>query len=298
MQSDIIFINSYDRVSGSTDNFTINVSNQIKSSIHYDKIALVNCSIPKSYYLINNTSNELIINEAGVDKYVYIQNGNYSLLSLCSYLNTSTNLSQYGTIYTYNFNPNIQTGKITITVSGNSGNNVIFKFSNDNNPALIIGFNEINYTFNSSITSPNICNLELTNSISICCDIVETEILFNITPNVLAYNYINYQNNSLDITSKKISKQITNNIRFYLVDNISNKAINLNGVNMSLSIVLITSDIKNTYYKVQLEDYLLNNYLKKIEMEKSELSKLIDKPIEKSNDKSIEKPNNKNYNLL
>lgn len=272
MNTDIIFINSYDRTIGSSDNFTVNISNQLKSNHEYDKISLVNCSIPKSYYLINNTSNELIINENGIDKYVYIQNGNYSLLSLCSWLNTATNLSPYGVSYLYNFNPNIQTGRITITVTGNSGNNVIFKFSNDNNPALILGFDEIQYTFNSSITSPNICNLELTNSISICCDVVENAILFSITPNVLSYNYINYQNNSLENTSKKINRQIRNNIKIYLLDNISGKSINLNGVNMSLSIVLFSSDIKNVYYKVKLEEYLLNNYMKKLDIDKNELN--------------------------
>jgi hypothetical protein len=278
MITDIIFINSYDRTIGSSDNFTVNISNQLKSNHDYEKISLVNCSIPKSYYLINNTSNELIINESGIDKYIYIQNGNYSLLSLCSWLNNSANLSPYGIIYTYNFNPNIQTGKITISVTGNSGNNVIFKFANDNNPGLILGFEEeINYTFNSNIISPNICNMELTNSISICSDIVENEILFSITPNVLAYNYINYQNNSLDITSKKINRQIRNNIRIYLLDNISGKAINLNGVNMSLSIVLFSSDIKNVYYKVKLEEYLLNNYMKKLDLEKKDLNSILDK---------------------
>jgi hypothetical protein len=277
MQSDIIFINSYDRTIGSSDNFSVNISNQLKSNHEYEKISLVNCSIPKSYYLINNTSNELIINELGIDKYVYIQNGNYSLLSLCNWLNTANNLSQYGVSYTYNFNPNIQTGRITISVTGNNGNDVIFKFANDNNPGLILGFEEINYTFNSYIESPNICNMELTNSISICCDIVENEILFSITPNVLAYNYINYQNNSLDITSKKINRQIRNNIRIYLLDNIANKPINLNGVNMSLSIVLFSSDIKNVYYKVKLEEYLLNNYMKKLDLEKKDLNSILDK---------------------
>lgn len=272
MISDIIFINSYNRANGNSDNFTVNISNQLKSNNEYEKISLVNCSIPKSYYLINNTSNELIINENGIDYYVYIQNGNYSMLSLCNYLNTASNLSQYGVSYSYNFNPNIQSGKITITVSNNNGNDVIFKFGNDNNPGLILGFEEVDYTFNSAIVSPNICNMELTNSISICCDIVENEILYSITPNVLAYNYINYQNMNLEYTSKKINKQIRNNIRIYLLDNISGKQINLNGVNMSLSIVLFSSDIKNVYYKVKLEEYLLNNYLKKLDIDKDELN--------------------------
>jgi hypothetical protein len=277
MNTDIIFINSYDRTIGSSDNFTVNISNQLKSNHEYEKISLVNCSIPKSYYLINNTSNELIINENGIDYYVYIQNGNYSLLSLCNWLNTANNLSQYGVTYLYNFNPNIQTGRITISVTNNNGNDVIFKFSNENNPALILGFEEINYTFNSYIISPNICNMELTNSISICCDIVENEILFSITPNVLAYNYINYQNSNLDLTCKKINRQIRNNIKIYLLDNISGKSINLNGVNMSLSIVLFSSDIKNVYYKVKLEEYLLNNYLKKLDIDKNELNNQLSK---------------------
>jgi hypothetical protein len=267
MNSDLIFINSYNREGGTSSNFTFDISNQIRTGINYEKISLVNCSIPKMYYLINNTSNELIINENSIDKVIYITNGNYSLLSLCSYLNDVNNLNPYGIIYSYQFTPNINTGKIKITVSGNSGNPIILKFSNENNPALILGFDEINYTFNNSIISPNICNFELTNSISICSDIVENNIIFEITPNVLSYNYINYQNNELNHNNKKISK-IKNIIEIYLIDNISNKLIDLNGVNMTLTICLFSDDIKNLYYKLMIENHFIENYLKKLDRDK------------------------------
>jgi hypothetical protein len=275
MENDLIFINSYNRLSGSSNNFQFDISNQIRSNIYYDKVCLVNASIPKTYYLINNTSNRLIINEVGVDYTVIIQNGNYSLLSLCNYLNISSNLSQYGLSYSYFFSPNINTGKITITVTGNAGNNVILKFTNEENPALILGFDEINYTFNNSITSPNICNFELTTSISICSDIVENEILFSLTPNVLSYNFINYQNNSLDHTNKKISK-MKNVISIYLIDNISGKILDLNGVNISLCICLFTKNIQDLYYKLHIEDYLFQNYLKKLDLDKKQLENKMD----------------------
>lgn len=270
MENDLIFINSYNRLSGNSNNFQIDISNQIRSNINYDKACLVNASIPKTYYLINNTSNKLIINEQGVDYTVIIQNGNYSILSLCSYLNISSNLSQYGLSYSYFFSPNINTGKITITVTGNNGNNVIFKFINEENPALILGFDETTYTFNNTITSPNIANFELTNSISICTDLIENNILFSLTPNVLSYNYINYQNNSLEHTNKKISK-LKNVITIYLIDNISGKLLDLNGVNMSICICLFSKDIKELYYKLHIEDYLLQNYLKKLDLDKKQL---------------------------
>ena len=270
MENDLIFINSYNRLSGNSNNFQIDISNQIRSNINYDKVCLVNASIPKTYYLINNTSNKLIINEQGVDYTVIIQNGNYSILSLCSYLNISSNLSQYGLSYSYFFSPNINTGKITITVTGNNGNNVIFKFINEENPALILGFDETTYTFNNTITSPNIANFELTNSISICTDLIENNILFSLTPNVLSYNYINYQNNSLEHTNKKISK-LKNVITIYLIDNISGKLLDLNGVNMSICICLFSKDIKELYYKLHIEDYLLQNYLKKLDLDKKQL---------------------------
>lgn len=272
MFNDIIFINSYNRISGTTNNFQFDISNQIRNNINYENIVLVNCSIPKTYYLINETSNELIINEQGIDKTIYIQNGNYSILSLCNYLNNPINLP--GLIYSYNFTANITTGKISITVSNNNSNNVILKFTNENNPALIIGFDEMEYTFNNTITSTNLCNFELTNSINICSNIVENEILFNITPNILAYNYINYQNNQFEHTNKKISK-MRNVINIYFIDNITQKIIDLNGVNVSLSICLYTNDIKNLYYKTKLEDYLVQNYIKKLELDQNELKKNI-----------------------
>lgn len=277
MNSNLVFINSYNRISGNTSNFNIDISNQINNDIKYEKISLVNISLPKTYYLINNTSNILIINENGNDYYITIQNGNYSLLSLCAYLNIPSNLSNYGVSYSYNFTPNIQTGKILITVSNNMSQDVIFKFGHDENMALILGFDEINYTFNNSLLSPNICNFELTNSISLCCDIVENQILFNFTPNVLAYNYINFQNNNIEMTSKKINKVFNNTINFYLIDNISNKNIDLNGINYAFTIILFTNDIKNIYYKLQLEDYLINTYLKKLDIEKEEYKKILDK---------------------
>jgi len=66
-----------------------------------------------------------------------------------------------------------------------------------------------------------------------------------------------------------------NVINIYFIDNITQKIIDLNGVNVSLSICLYTNDIKNLYYKTKLEDYLVQNYIKKLELDQNELKKNI-----------------------
>jgi hypothetical protein len=275
MSSVSIHINSYNRISGDSDNFVYDISNQIDNINDYKNISLISASIPKTYYLINSTTDRFNIIEylSGKNKIMLIPHGNYSIISLCNYFNQNFGI---GLDYTYVFTPNLSNGKITITVSGNNGSNIRIDFTNENNPALIIGFNEIIYDFNSSLTSPNICNFQLTNSILVCSSIVKNQIIDQIYPNSNDFSYIIYVNHQLKNNFKILNNTKFNTIDLYLLDPISQKPINLNGINSSYNILLFTDIIKNLYYKLMIEDYLHENYLKKLDLDKKQLENKMD----------------------
>ena len=260
---DVIYVNSANRTSGTSSDFIFDMSNQTKIPNDYDTITLLNFTCPKSYYLINNTNNTFIVNETGVNHTITIPNGNYSFSTLSTQLSDSLNNISSGLSWTYGVSTNTSTGKFTFTVSGNSGQPT-FDFS-DSELFSIVGFEQSAYTFSANVlTSVNIVNFQLTNSILLCCDMVRGNILSTIVPNSQDFSYISYQEQNPNFASHPLSIQNNIQTRFYLLDGNNGSNINLNGLSFSFTIVLYK---KNDYYSHMLEDRRIELSLKNIEEE-------------------------------
>ena len=131
-EKEIFYVSSVDRLSGSSSNFLYKFAFSNNTG-NYDTVAVLSAAIPKSYYLISSYNDEFTLSENGTDVVITVTSGNYSLTSWKNTLTTLlNNNSPNGWIYTVTFpspNSGSSTGKLTFTVSGNSGIQPIFTFS-------------------------------------------------------------------------------------------------------------------------------------------------------------------------
>lgn len=260
LSKSIVYVNSANRVSGTSANFTIDVSSQVRYPNNYDRVSLLAFSCPKSYYLINSTNDTFTITEAtGGLKTITITHGNYSLSTMVTYLNTAINLV---TAYTYVVSSSQVTGKMTFTVSGATGNPV-FDFSLSNSPYAILGFNEASYTMSANVlTSVNVVNFQLTNTLQLMCDMAERSLLSTIIPNTSDYATIQYNEYNPGFVSKVCVRNNISSCKFWLLDGNTGAQIDLNGLDFNFKFVIYR---ENTFFKTQLTKMRLEESLKTFE---------------------------------
>ena len=118
----IYYIDSHDRVSGTHSDFTyfLDMKNE-----DYDSVVLLQASIPKSYYIVQNGRNTFTLDENGTQVVISLPIGNYSRSSFRAQLQTSLNASSpNGWAYVVsvpNASVTADNGFYTFTVSGNGG---------------------------------------------------------------------------------------------------------------------------------------------------------------------------------
>lgn len=113
-----LYISSRDRTSGTDDNFTYTINNLgslLQDVTHYQ---VESVTIPKTYYLINSQTNQLIIKEGiNPNVTVTIPNGNYATIALLL-AQIQTSLNSAGLANTYNVTFDVNTGLVTISRVG------------------------------------------------------------------------------------------------------------------------------------------------------------------------------------
>jgi hypothetical protein len=270
LQKDVIYVSSAARSSGSSNNFRINLSQQITSGIKYDTATLLSFSCTNSYYLFSSNNNTFLVNENGTIHTITIPPGNYTFSSLKSVLNT---LFVASLSYTYSIVASTVDGQYQFTVSGNGGIQPIFDFSGSNSPYEVLGFEKLSYTFAADyLESANIVNFQKTNTIELCCDFVNRGILSVIIPNTSDFSVINYNEYNSSFASHELSKNNFMDCNFWLLDGNTGNALDLNGLNFNFTFVLYK---KNDYYqhmlddrKMELQIIELDRQLKELEAEK------------------------------
>jgi hypothetical protein len=255
-QKQIFYINSYNRQTGDTSEFTVSLD--IDNDVEWDFVTVLDASIPKSYYCIQAGLNSFTLVEDAVDYTITIPAGNYTRTSLCNVLIGLLNATT-AWVYTITYS-NIgitgDTGQLTFGVTGNDSQpQFIFTASS---PYEQLGFDS-NTTYNfsgNSLVSPNVINLAQEATLFISSDICQNKtdnILCNIiTPQDSSFSFIVYTNTSVYEYSKVYTGSKSNIYSFRLQDENGNK-INLNGLNMVFTLML---------YKVNKIDQLLKGYIK------------------------------------
>ena len=254
-QRQIFCIDSNNRVSGHTSDFGYQLS--IDNDVEFDKVVVLEASIPKSYYCVQAGFNSFTLVQDSTNYVITIPAGNYTRTAVCSVLTTLLNaVSSWVYTITYgSMGISGDNGLLTFSVTGNDSQ-PLFIF-NSNSPYQQLGFNIGTYTFTtSSLSSVNVINLAQEGTLFISSNICQTKtdsILCNIfTTQDAGFSYIVYQNPCPYEYSKDFVQSKSNIYQFTLQDENGN-IINLNGLNMIFTILL---------YKSNKIDNLIKGYVK------------------------------------
>ena len=261
-----IHINSSFRTSGTHSDFVINIP--LKKNNKFTHVAVIDISIPKSYYLISGGSNTFTIEENGSTFIVTIPVGNYSINSFLYVLNNIFQNTQGLNHYTATFansKTEPQTGKISFRHT-NTQHNSDFIFEN-NNLAEVMGFNRGStnrFTLNqthSTLVSTNVCNFQKESTVFLHSNLAsnggEDDILIELFASGNAdLSNINLTSGDLEEHSKHFTGSQSNSFRFYLTDEYK-QGIDLNGVNMLITLC---------FYEKQNADSLMVGFIKYLTM--------------------------------
>jgi hypothetical protein len=258
LDKDIIYVNSIEKTSGLSNEFTINLTNKLRTPNDYDSATLLNFSCPKSYYLINQYNNSLILIEGQNQYQINIPVGNYDFQTMATELTTLFNQSSQ---FTYSIITNQTTGKYLFSVQNNN-----LQPSIEFNTELykIIGFNKEVYNFaNNQLYSRNIVNFQLTNTLKLCCNFVEKAILSIIVPNNQDFSFINYNEVNSQLSSHRVLNNNLGSAKFWLLDQ-DDRLIDLNGLNFNFTFCMFK---KNSYYQTMLDFKKIESEIQQIERE-------------------------------
>lgn len=244
------YINSNNRTSGTHSNFNYQIP--VNTYGNVDRVALIQCDIPKSYYLINSTNNTFQLYENGTTTNVVLQSGCYNvsqiIVEITRALNAATILSATST-YSVSF-PSAtspQTGKFTFLLTSTVNTHVIrFVFTTQVYEQMGFNLNSTNtlpYTgtpFTYSTTSVNVIKLQVESSLYIKTNLISdpTQVLSSVfASTALDFSSIIFQQTT-DIAA--ISKEIAvnkSNSYWFQITNEDNVIVDLNGINCNFVLV-------------------------------------------------------------
>ena len=84
VNSQIYYINSQYRTTGSNSKFSYEV--KIPQTEKYDRVCVLQASIPLSFYLVRNGINTFTLTQLGVDTVITVPEGNYNFKSFMALL--------------------------------------------------------------------------------------------------------------------------------------------------------------------------------------------------------------------
>lgn len=229
-----IFIDSGDRVKGSTNDFTVSLKDH---HIGLDKdVAIHNLIIPYSYYAINSNNNDFLCGPTGSDT-ITLTDGNYTGSQLATELATQLNVVLSPT-YTVVFDD--KTGKFTYS----TGDSSEFSLITDTKNNRYLGFTKssTNASSSGSLTSANVVDLAGTKFVEIRSNLHlhsentsndNHDILTRVYPNSDAFSSIFYDSSSF--SNIYYDGHFLNKLDLSLFDD-NGDALLLNGLEWSMTL--------------------------------------------------------------
>lgn len=246
MEKRIYYINSNNRISGTHSNMLYKLD---LHDLNPDRVAVLACNIPKSYYLIQDGSNTFTLDENGNQATITITPSNYSRTTLLNVVKTALNASSpLG--YTYDISVPAtsigDTGFYTFTVTGNAGIQPDFIFGS-NNLHETLGFEaDTTYSFvGDTLTSVDVIKLQKEDTIYIRSNMC-TNGMDNILQEIYStsnsdFSNIVYYNPDVQMYSKKLTSNNDNIFNFYLT-NENGEPMDLNGQNWQMTLIVYKND--------------------------------------------------------
>lgn len=237
-----IYVNSRNRLSGTDSNFSYKFD--IDPNSDFDRAVVLQASIPKSYYLVEDGYNTFTLKEDTDEAIVTVTPGWYNRKSFQIVLSTLLTAASPNTWqYVVSF-PNAQsaadTGKYKFVVSG-ATTQPQFIFTTFLFEAMGFDSDTTNNFVGGELYSTNVIKLQPEDTIFIHSDLVANQ-----TDNVLqeiftngdpSYSSVNFLNPSFEAYAKKITASNSGSYNFYLTDE-DGLPINLNGQNFNMTLLL------------------------------------------------------------
>jgi hypothetical protein len=259
----IFIINSSNRSTGTHSSFSYLLD--IPREKAPNKVVVLSCLIPKSFYTVQTGENTFTLSENSVINTVTLPIGSYSRRSFQTQLEIALNAAgAYTYVVSYpTTTTQADTAKWTITVTGNGGIQPIFIFSGDDLYEKL-GFNRdsSNAFTGGSITSVNCIKIQAEDACFIHSDICSNNV-DNILQDIYAaagnaaFSNIYYQCTDAQANSRDITINTSNMYNFYLT-NEDGEAIDLNGQNMIITLMVYK---ENDIYNV-IKDFIKYQLIK------------------------------------
>lgn len=242
-----VFINSRDRDSGTDENFTYNI--KFPTGYDFDRVVVLNCLIPKSYYLIQGgVEGTFQLDENGVTVDVVVPEGSYLLSAFRTTIGTLlSNASPNGLTYTVTY-PSLagpDTGKWTFTQSNGA---IVSSLIFNDHLFEPFGFyaGSTNVFTGTTLTSTCVIKLQSEDRLLIHSNISANpghdDVLVSINSTTsINYSSISYVCPAPEFYSRILSSQNNNTYNFSLSDE-NNELIPLNGLNLNITLLFYKKD--------------------------------------------------------
>lgn len=229
----LFYINSANRSNGTNNDFYINIP--VDPNEKYNKVVVLQASIPKTYYVINS-NDSFILDENGTQYTISILAGNYNVKTFGNAIQDALNASGS---YTYTVTRPYENAKYQFDVSGNGGIQPKFIFTTSMYEQMGFDASSTNIFVSDTMTSTNVVNLQRESTLFIHSSIVaDGDVLQEIySVNTEVYSAVSFQNPTPEWYAKNINYITANTYRFYLCDE-NSKAIELNGINWLITLCM------------------------------------------------------------
>lgn len=244
--SRIYYINSARRESGTNSRFNYKI--QIPENSGFDRVCVLQASIPISFYLVQDGFNTFSLTENFIIRTVTVPVGNYNVQN---FITTVLALLNTGT-FVYTMAVSVMTGKFTYSVSGNSGSQPIFTFTSHLYQQFGFTENSVNTFVGDTMISTNVVNFIPEGTIFIHSNIVNeyTDVLQEIySNNTVPFSNVIYQmTTDIDTYSKQLSTDRSNTFSFVIM-NEDDQELDMNGQNLLLTLLLYKKNDLTWHFK-------------------------------------------------
>lgn len=264
-----IYINSNKRISGTPENFTIQLDRPLLLTSMNTQFEMYVSSLtfPFNFHQINSTNNQVEARlNGGSFVLITITPGNYNILNLLTELGSKLNQS-FNTSLIWEFTYNKNTGKVSLRCT--TANTIEIFFSANTYLASFFGFTS-DISFSNLITATSSRNVNVNPITYICLrssvilsnldeeaistNLTNSDIIAKIPIRVPPQCYIQYEQNFDNRVF--LNTQSINILDFYITDNQSRKPLDNQGLDYTMTITILET-IKPDY--TQAIPLTLNN---------------------------------------
>jgi hypothetical protein len=236
MQNEIVLnIDSNYRESSSPSSSNFQYQLYLPRNMNYQKVSVLRCSFPKTYYMIDSTNNSFTLTDSGGPFTITLDaDRNYTSSQLATELKTKMDAASADT-YTISLDGN--NGKWTFA---NGTGDFTMDLSGNDDLAKYLGLSAgANVSTASSLTSTNVANLQRYETIQLHSSICRNglnDVLAYLNPRDTAdFDVLNFDPDFKE--PRLIHNPETNLHNFSLTDSLG-RAINLNGGTVQLSLLV------------------------------------------------------------